>query len=54
MVSSTGEVVPVTIGSGLSLSGNTLSATGSPASGSLVVVNDADYTVATGVTHVLV
>jgi hypothetical protein len=50
--SSDGAIVPVTIGSGLSLSGNTLSATGT-GSGSLVVVNDADYTVATGVTHVI-
>jgi hypothetical protein len=52
MVSSTGEVVAVSIGSGLALSGNTLSATGT-GSGSLSVINDADYTVATGVTHVL-
>jgi hypothetical protein len=51
-VNSSGEQVVISIGSGLSLSGNTLSATGAGA-GSLAVINDADYTVATGVTHVL-
>jgi hypothetical protein len=53
-VSSTGEIVPVTIGSGLSLSGNTLTNTGSTGVGSLAKVNDVDYTITSGVTHVLI
>jgi hypothetical protein len=51
LLASTGDLANITLGAGLSLSGNTL--TSSVSNGSLTVINDADYTVAAGITAVV-